>query len=336
MIFGNALYFAFNEYSARAQQLELASKNLLPAQGNLVLATLTFSESVILNNGLIYTLLLIMGLVVFLIDLYRRKVSIIPLLFITPYIFNVIALTSGHSVIWIPNLPPNVESFFNVRYGILVIGATIFFVGYLLSKQIILKIIIVPLIIIQIMLFYSLFPGRTEHLSFVTLRDTVASINTTTQSATDWLRSNYRGGLILISSASAESFIFNTGIKLRNFITEGNGEYWTTSLSDPGKYASYVIYFPSHTDRVGKKIYNSKQFHKDFEIVLRNQTYMIFERKDRNKLSKVELEKIRNENIVPFSYERDTDYTRFNDVTPEDYQIINNGLISNFFIPSIN
>ncbi len=321
LIFGNPLYFAFNEYSAHAQQSELFDKGLLLTKGNPILAAITYSEAAMLNIGLVISGVTVIGVLLFLANIRSRK-FIVPLIFLSPYAFNILALYLGHSVIWIPNLPPYLKTFFNVRYGILCIGAAVFFSGYLASKHAILKGFVALAIIAQTILFYSLLPGRTEHLSFVTLRDTVASINTPTQQATKWLRENYKGGLILISSASSESFIFNTGIHMNKYITEGTGNYYKESLVKPSKYANYVVFFPSYTDRVGKKVYNLPDLKKNFDIVYENKTYRIYARKNVRDISGVEADIARRSSIIPYSYNRHTDYARFTNVLPEDYTLI--------------
>lgn len=280
VIFGHPLYFAFNEYSAFSQQEALVSRGELPTKGNLALSFQVLGTAVILNQGIIFSALAIIGLILYLVKNHSKVRTWVAYLLLVPFVFNLIALYQGHSVIWIPNFPPYFDTFFNVRYGLLLLPAVVFFMSYLTRKNAVMKIVVILAIILQIALFYSLLPGRDNHLSFVTLRDTVASVNKPTQEATQWLFQNYDGGLILISSASSESFIFNSGLEIKNFITEGTGQYWKESLENPKKYATWVILFPSFTDRVGKALKENHILKEDYDIAFQNQTYVIFRKKD--------------------------------------------------------
>lgn len=279
VIFGNPFYFAFNEFSAFSQQALLASKGNLPTKANIFLSLAVYLSSVILNQGVIFTTLLFLGLLLYSVkNKFSFKGSVLYLLFI-PFAFNLYALYKGHSVIWLPNLPPYFDTFFNVRYGLLLIPATTIFIGFLSSKSALLKVIVTIAIVMQIVFFYSLFPTSTNHLSFVLLKDTVASINKPTEDAAMWLKKNYKGGLILISSASSESFIFHTQLNLVNFITEGTGHYWFESLKDPSSHAEWVVFFPSFTDRVGKALKNNSKLLSNYNLVYSSDTYFIFQKK---------------------------------------------------------
>ncbi len=274
-IFGDPFYFAKNEYSAFAQQAQLLSKGFLPSKGNIVLSFTEYALATILNQGIVYSFLASMGFIYFLFTNIIKKDNWAVYLLTIPFFFNVYALSAGHSVIWLPNLPPHVNTFFNVRYGLLMLPAVAIFVGYL-AKNNIWKIIILLGIVLQILLFYPNHLLHSEGSALVLSNDTVASVNTETNDATNWLSQNYKGGLILISSASSEAYIFNTGIPMKQFITEGTGHYWRESLINPSKYATYVIFFPSYSDRVGEKMQNNDYLNNNYTVVYKNQTYLIY------------------------------------------------------------
>jgi hypothetical protein len=275
LIFGYPFYFAFNEFSAFAQQTAIAYLGELLTKGNLVLSFLAYTQAVILTQGIIFSLLAVIGILVFTVKSRLSISSLSVFIFLIPFVFNVFALYKGQSVIWTPNIPPYFNTFFNVRYGLLMIPAVAVFIG-ILAKSNLMKIIIIPAIFAQIILFYSYLPGRSNHLSFVALSDTVASINSDTVEATNWLRKNYDRGLVMVSSASSESFIFRSGLVMRTFITEGTGKYWKMSLVNPAKYAAWVVFFPSYTDRVGKVMKTNPILNSDYDLVFRNNNYLIY------------------------------------------------------------
>jgi len=57
-----------------------------------------------------------------------------------------------------------------------------------------------------------------------------------------WLKKNYDNGLILISAVKNGPGILKMGLPFKTFIHEDTGYYWTTSLSNPSKYAKWIIF----------------------------------------------------------------------------------------------
>jgi 4-amino-4-deoxy-L-arabinose transferase-like glycosyltransferase len=277
-IFGNPLYFQNGEFSAKAQQDVLFARGSLPTKGNLLLSAETYSVATVLNNGVIPTILSFFGLIYFLIKNITKPKNFGPFLLILTYFFNIFSLYSGQSVIWIPFLPPYFETYFNIRYGLLMLPAIAFFIAYLTRKNIIIKVIVIVLLFVQMFLFVypKYLPIFGHRIGTVTLLDTVSSVNTQTKNASTFLRTHYDKGLIMASSASIDAFIFRTGIPLKNYITEGTGQYWKTSLQDPRKYATWLVFFRDTTDRVGKVLTKWKDLDKYYDLVYKDQTYLIW------------------------------------------------------------
>jgi hypothetical protein len=65
---------------------------------------------------------------------------------------------------------------------------------------------------------------------------------------------NHSGGKILISETVAGPIIINSGLKMKDFITEGSQLYWSESLSNPLLYSEWVIISNNPRDMVGKNI----------------------------------------------------------------------------------
>ncbi|MBI4137622.1 glycosyltransferase family 39 protein [Candidatus Roizmanbacteria bacterium] len=281
-IFSDPLYFQRSEYSAAAQQDILEERGQLPTKKDWMLSFQTYSIAVILNVGIISTALGALGVLWYLVRNFLTPSNYAPLLLLVPYPFNILSLYLGQSVIWMPFMPPYFETFFNIRYGLLVLPAVSFFIAYLAIKYRIIQAVIVLLLVGQMYLFFnpSLVPLFGKEVGLVTLADTVSSVNEQTKNSSDFLRENYDGGLIMASSASIDAFIFRTGIPLKNYVTEGTGLYWTQSLQDPRRHVRWIVYFQDKTDRVGKVLSKWKPLEEEYELVYEDQTYRIYKRKE--------------------------------------------------------
>lgn len=280
LIFSDPLYFARSEYSAAAQQDILAARGYLPTKHNLLLSFQTYSMSTILNIGIVASSLICLGVLLFFVDYFLRITYWAPLLLLTPYAFNIVSLYLGQSVIWLPMLAPYLDTYFNARYGILMMPAVGFFSGYITRKHIILKPVVFVLVLVQaVLFFYPVWPFNGKPTAMITLYDTVSAVNKYTLESSKYLHDHYNGGLIMVSSASADAFIFRSGIPLKNYITEGTSYYWKESLQDPARHATWVVFFGDHTDRVGKAVAELPSLHNNFVRVYKNQTYEIWKLK---------------------------------------------------------
>jgi hypothetical protein len=281
LIFGDPLYFQNGPYSAYAQQQILAQRHQLPTMHNILLSLADYSLVTVLTVGIVLTAILVIGLIIYFWDTLKKPALWAPLLLFVVFAFNVYGLYSGNSVLWLPMIPPYFPTYFNSRYGIEMIPAAMFFGSYLASKNIILRWVIIIIVLVQPILFFDsaiLQPLFHTDVGIVTLKDTVSSLNPPTLSASSYLHNHYKSGLILVSSASEDSFIFHVGEPLKDFITEGTGYYWNNSLKDPARYATWIVFFVNHTDRVGKVIADNAILHKDFKNVYTNNTYEIWKK----------------------------------------------------------
>ncbi len=264
LIFGSFLYFAFNQYSAHSQQLLLEQMHQLPTKHNIILSFLIYGETVIYNCGLLLTILAILGLGYVLLTKKSNVVKIILLALLIPFVFNILALEQGHSVIWLPNLPPFNNTFFNVRYGILMVPVIAIFVGILSEKKTIVKILVTVLILLQGITFYMNNSFAFSSNNIVLFRDSLGGRSFVKNETSQWIHSNCADGLTLISSASNEAIIFHSGLSLKHYITEGTGSYWTKSLEHPSTFAKCIVISHSALDGVRKAILKNANFYQTF------------------------------------------------------------------------
>jgi hypothetical protein len=281
MIFGDPLYFQSGEFSAKAQQDILESRDSLPTKHNLPLSINTYTAAIVLNLGIVSAIGLLLGVISYVVANIKHPKRYAPLLLVVPYPFNILSLYLGQSVIWTPFFPPFFDTYFNIRYGILMLPAAAFFVAYLSKFHVFIKLVLIPLLIAQMGLFFfpQYLPTYGQQVGIVTIKDTVSSVNQQTETASSFLNQQHQDGeLILASSASMDAFIFRTGVSLKNFVTEGTGYYWYESLQDPTRHATWIVFFQDKSDRVGRVVGKRSSLEKEYQQVYSDQTYVIYKR----------------------------------------------------------
>lgn len=237
LIFKDPLYFAFGPYSARVQQEQLEQAGVLATDGDLLFSAKIYLYSVIYNLNAFTFILSIFGMVALWLEKSIKKTVRIAaiVLLIVPLFFNILALFLGHSVLFIQGLSGN--TWFNVRYGIMMLPAAAIFVGYLVHK-------IKPLraVIVGLLLFVTFF--AFANVDAVTIDDArVGSSQKNVSEVSSWLAQNAKEekGFILISVASHDAIIFSSGLPMKKFIHEGTGAYWESATTAPDRWARWIV-----------------------------------------------------------------------------------------------
>lgn len=236
LIFKDALYFIFGPYSAYRQQSQLEAAGVLATKGNWLYSIIIYTYALAFNSGMFTTLLGFLGAVV----LWLNKEIPMRIRFATaaltaPFIFNVLALYMGHSVLFIQGLSGN--TWFNVRYGIMMMPSFAIFIGYLVYRLDKVRFAMVGLI--AFVTFFSLVNGDA-----VVVDDArVGSSQKNVTEVSGWLRENTKDepGFILISVASHDSIIFSSGLPMKKFIHEGAGAYYESALINPDRWARWIV-----------------------------------------------------------------------------------------------
>lgn len=254
LIFGSATYFMNSEFSARGQQIIWEQLGKLPARHNLLISTWTYGKAALYNIGIISSMLGLLGVIVFYAKKNNKYFKFALALLFVPFVFNIIALFIGYSIIWIPGVPPYDNSFFNVRYGLLMVPTSSIFIGLLTSYiNKYMKILLLIVLIFQGIIFYSTINSSRINLNvhnLAILKDTIAGKNINADKTSIWIRNNCKDKLTFISAASYESVIFYSGLDMNKFITEGTGDYWKKSLKKPSLFAACIIYGESPIDKI--------------------------------------------------------------------------------------
>ena len=236
LIFKDPFYFALGPFSAHAQQMQLDQAGELYTKHNLWKSVMTFSYAVFYNTYTFPALLGVLGFVVMAVDKtlsWPIKISASSLL--APYFFNVLALYMGFSVLFVQGIIG--ETWFNVRYGLMMAPTVAIFVGYLVDRAKKLRWTLIGLLCF--VLFFAF-----ANADAVTIDDaTVGSSQKNVTEVSGYLATHARDtkGFILISAASHDAIIFSSGLPMKRFIHEGTGKYWESATTGPEHWARWIV-----------------------------------------------------------------------------------------------
>lgn len=236
LIFGDPLYFAFGPYSAYAQQKELEGAGDLITKHNWFLSWKFYFYALSYNSGAFSVFMGLAGaLTIWISRKIKLDIKVAALALMAPLLFNVLALYLGHSVLFIQGLSG--DSWFNVRYGIMMMPSIAIFMGFLISRAKQFKYVLIGLF-----LFVTFFQFASSDA--VTIDDArVGSSQKNVSEVSGWLALNAKSepGFILISAASHDAIIFSSGLPMSKFIHEGTGAYWQEATIMPDKWAKWII-----------------------------------------------------------------------------------------------
>ncbi len=236
LIFGDPLYFAFGPYSAHAQQEMLESAGVLPTHHNWFESARIFWYALAYDSGAFTLILGIVGAIVLWCNKrVHISIRVASVLLIAPWVFNVLALYLGHSVLYIQGLSG--DTWFNVRYGVMMMPSLAIFVGYLVHYAAKLRGVLIGLL-----LFVAFFQFSSGDAA--TIDDaTVGSSQKNVTEVSGWLNTNAKNtpGFVLISAASHDSVIFSSGLPMKKFIHEGSGTYYDKAIEFPDRWARWIV-----------------------------------------------------------------------------------------------
>lgn len=273
LIFGDPLYFTNSEYSASSQQRYLHSISQLPSYHNFLSSLLYFVNTSALNVGLLFFILSIFGMILFFKNnIHDFKSILIGLSLLSVFLFNVLSLYLGQSVIYVPNLTPDTHTntIFNVRYGLLMLPFVVVFIGYLFSRlDSFFRFLLIIIVFLQLHHFYF------ENILPIVIKDGLYGMSASyNDPVEDWLADNYDGGLVLTDLYARRFSVLNSGVPIASLVYVGSKPYWTEALKKPNKIANYII--------IGKDDYLYKHFIND-EInysILTKYYYKLYEYND--------------------------------------------------------
>lgn len=267
LIFGDPLYFAVGPYSAHAQQKTINETSPLITKGDWAISVKAYLYTVINNVGLFATALGIFGSLAFV--LFKNQVRsigvkfLIFLLFITPIIFNILALYLGFSILNIPDLnwkPKDDESalWFNVRYGIMALPAIALWIGILSSGESVLnfakrKLTIYPLAVISVLVIVF--------QTYITFNEGLITVIDGTRGSSSYLNGDVSSYLrkevdsddqVLLAVSYFNPVAFQSRVDLNQVVHEGVSKKWGKALANPQLYADWIV---MSNGKVGDPVY---------------------------------------------------------------------------------
>lgn len=275
LIFKDALYFIYGPFSAYMQQRQLEDAGVLFTKRNLFLSAEIYFYALAYNSSALTVILGFAGAVALWIN--KRiplGIRLAAVILIAPLIFNIIALYFGHSVLFISGLSGN--TWFNVRYGIMMMPSFAIFIGYLVHRAGEMRIVLVSFL--AFVAFFSFANGDA-----VTLDDArYGSSQKNVTEVSSWLRENTKDkpGYVLISVASHDSIIFTSGLPMKKFIHEGAGEYYASALENPDRWARWIVMRSNSNDDSTWREVSGKTGFKRFDLIEHYPFADIYELKD--------------------------------------------------------
>ncbi len=281
LILGDPFYFSHSSYSANSQQLNWLARGELPAYHQLFTAIKYYAVTSTVNIGFWIMAVALSGLLYLLVSTKRiRHPYFVVLILLVPFIFNVVTLFLGQSVIFIPNLTPaNFEwHLFNVRYGVMMVPLAAIGAAYLLYRSPkLFKPVIVAVVLFQLSLFAL---GRNKVVTLEDGRSGLSSEIAKLPNAQFWFADHYDNGLVLVDDYARTMSIIRTPVPMQDVIYVGNKPYWEQSFTEPEKYATWIVM--QKNDQVWQNIYDKPEVQgrlfKYFQKVYTSPEILIFRR----------------------------------------------------------
>jgi hypothetical protein len=278
LIFHNPLYFLDGPYSAKSQQKAFLVKGELPTYHNLATSLAYYSQAVVDNVGWTFAILAVLGIAALLVQKTRQRImySVVILgVLLSTFIFNVVSLFFGISILFIPQLTPkNFEyHLFNLRYGMMVLPTIALLIGMLLAK--------LPFKFLRRAAMIAV-AGVALAFSFtypITLRDGVDGLSARVPGAmpdsiNTAFRENYDYGYVAFDDYARSANPVDLGIPMNKIIYDGSHPYWEEMLQHPNRYARFIIMQPH--DALWPRFHNNPTFNHDYKLVASRNSELLY------------------------------------------------------------
>ena len=276
LILGDPFYFTNSEFSAKSQQNGFLARGQLPTYHNLILSILYYTVTSSTIAGLFIFAITAIAWILFLKDKNIKHRYLISILLFSPFLFNVVTMYLGQSVIFIPSLTPaDFEwQLFNVRYGLLMIPAVAILCGYFFVKTHRLGKTVLTGVFISYFFLNSV--GYSRPLA---MTDGTSGLSKGSHPGAEiWLRDNYDSGLLLLDDYARTLSIIGSGVPMQNVVYLGNRGYWEKSLTSPQDVVRWIVM--QKDDTVWNKLYKDKNMQgvvfKYYNKVYTSDTILIF------------------------------------------------------------
>lgn len=280
LIFKDALYFLNSPYSAKSQQLAWLARGELPAYHNIFNSFIFYCVTAAKNTGVALGVASLAGFIMVMmrntITKGRRDVFVASTLLLSPFIFYVVTLYMGISIVLVPELVPKTFQWnlFNIRYGIVMVPAVAVFFAFLFYKfNVVGRFLLMLVIALQIFLF-------VKEGTPVTLQDGLTGLSARRPSeATKFVRDNYDYGYVMFDDFARSADPIDLHIPFSQIIYVGNHPYWDNALKNPEKQIRWFIIRKTEGDAIWNNVNKTASFAKNYEQVYRNGEIYVYRRK---------------------------------------------------------
>lgn len=274
-IFGDPLYFAFGQFSAHTQQENFSANGLLVTEHNLPLSMKIYAIAVKFSTGWPMAVLAVIGIVSALVSkISKTRASLLRMtifLFLAPFVFNILALYLGHSILFMPNVLGS--GWFNVRYGVMCLPVIAVGIAFLANvRNVFARGALLCGIVAAIVFSFSFEPVTLQDAKEGMARKDLRAIGR-------WLSENATNPneKILISAAANDPIVFLSGFPIRRFIYEGSGKYWRESIRNPERYATWVFVDKKNSmDFVAENIWKKNMLQEKFDRVHEDEWFLVY------------------------------------------------------------
>lgn len=273
LIFNDFLYFANSQYGSKAQQMWFYVRGYLPTFKNLPLSALYYATDFTLILGILVTVLMVIGVFIYLINFLRAKdkiYSISLLLLLFPFFFYTISLFTGQASLILPQFAKSWYQWniSNVRYGIQMLLPATIFTAYLASRMKKFGFLIAIIVVLQGIYFFK----TGDVLAYIDgtngLSSQKVSKGPDAIPVEKWVSQHYDFGYVLMDDYRRPISPINSNIPMNKFIGVGNKPYWEESLKDPKKWDRWIILQKADTDVVWKGI-NKNALNRYYSVAFR-------------------------------------------------------------------
>jgi cellulose synthase/poly-beta-1,6-N-acetylglucosamine synthase-like glycosyltransferase/transposase len=251
-IFGDPLYFQRGQYSAQAQTAVFLQTHALETYHNLFQSFRYYTWLCIDTVGPILFLLAAFSFLVFVCRRRLAPETFAVLVFLAPFCFYVLSLYSGQANLYVPQvIAANASNqIFNVRFGTEMVAPVALFLAMLVGQWSprafarhwapIGSCFLAGVIVLQTILVVN---G-----GIITLRDgQYGGSCAYAHPINAYLAQHYAGGRILENIFSSKIDGTETGVELKDIISESSGELWKEALNDPASMVDWIIVRPGLT-----------------------------------------------------------------------------------------
>lgn len=281
-IFGDPLGFLRGEYVGAA----LWTFGGSTTTGDWAASARTYLYAMVHNIGWVGLLCGGVGLVVYAARSRLRPDRVAPYCLLVFLPFYLYILHSGERRLYVPEIDG--RSFYNVRFGVVMLLAVAVFSGYLVARAWELipagsgrSLATAAVVVAVVVGAAAAVPGTATEAEVRQFRSW--SFERANARAADWLRAHYDGGTVLIQSFDNDSVIFDSRIPMRNVVYEGSHPIWDTALDDPAGAGIRWVHMRRRNpraDRVWRELSGSPRLTRDFVQVYEDTDRLIYRRRD--------------------------------------------------------